>query len=231
MCVAVNVIKTHVTSLQEEVVKLLTQQQLEDGVQLRLQALPGDGGQECLLRGRQVTNGGQTLGRGVQPPPTSKTGSEADPRLVESGSLPLLSDLRSFLSPGGHHADVCGGDDRQARETSLPPGTLHRGQVHQVQLKLWVRAGRQHPTDPSGEPLPWTLCPHVHVMKVLTSTVRPSGLQPLHLRALGPPADRGGHPGGGGSVHGPADPHREGQRLWRWKPGYGSGVYGQTPGA
>lgn len=49
VCVAVNVIKTHVTSLQEEVVKLLTQQQLEDGVQLRLQALPGDGGQECLL--------------------------------------------------------------------------------------------------------------------------------------------------------------------------------------
>lgn len=65
---------------------------------------------------------------------------------------------------------------------------------------------------------------HVHLPTVLTSAVCPSGLQPLHLRAVGPPADRGGHPGGGGPVHRPADPHGEGDRLWRWKPGYGSAL-------
>lgn len=62
-------------SFQEEVVKFLTQQQLEVGLQLRGQALHGDGGQKRLLRGRQAADGGQTLGGGVQPPPTSQTGT------------------------------------------------------------------------------------------------------------------------------------------------------------
>lgn len=54
-------------------------------------------------------------------------------------------------SAGGHHADVCGGDDRAARSSSLPPGTLHRGQVHQIQLQLGLCEGRQHQTDSAGE--------------------------------------------------------------------------------
>ncbi|CAF88782.1 unnamed protein product, partial [Tetraodon nigroviridis] len=119
------------------------------------------------------------------------------------------------VSPGGHRADVRGGDDGPAGETSLPPGALHRGQVHQVQLKLWLRAGRQHPPDPPGEPPR----PGPRMCLTLTSSVCPPGLQPLLLRAVGPPADRGGHPGGGGPVHRPADPHGEGHRLRRWEPG------------
>lgn len=103
------------------------------------------------------------------------------------------------VSPGGHRADVCCGDDGPAREASLPPGTLHRGQVHQVQLKLWLRAGRRHPADPPGELRP--SCPRVHARTALIGAVSPTGLQPLHLRAVGTPADRGGHPGGGGPVH------------------------------
>lgn len=35
--------------LQEEVVEFLTQQQLEVGIELRGQALHGDGGQKCVL--------------------------------------------------------------------------------------------------------------------------------------------------------------------------------------
>lgn len=55
------------------------------------------------------------------------------------------------VSSGGHHADVRGGDDGETGEAALPPGALHRGQVHQVQLQLRFCAGRQHPPDPSGE--------------------------------------------------------------------------------
>lgn len=128
------------------------------------------------------------------------------------------------VSPGGHRADVRGGDDGPAGETSLPPGALHRGQVHQVQLKLWLRAGRQHPPDPPGEPPR----PGPRMCLTLTSSVCPPGLQPLLLRAVGPPADRGGHPGGGGPVHRPADPHGEGHRLRRWEPGYGSAGRGDA---
>ena len=51
---------------------------------------------------------------------------------------------------GGHHADVCGGDHQQARQARLPPGALHRGQVHQVQLQLRLRPGRQHPSHAPG---------------------------------------------------------------------------------
>lgn len=66
---------TSFLSLQEEVVEFLTQQQLEVGMQLCGQALHGDGGQNCLLWGRQAADGGQALGRRVQPPPTSQTGT------------------------------------------------------------------------------------------------------------------------------------------------------------
>lgn len=69
------------------------------------------------------------------------------------------------------------------------------------------------------------LCPPSPPLDV-NGALLPSGLQPLHLRAFGPPADRGGHPGGGGPVHRPADPHREGDRLRRREPGYGSAVPG-----
>lgn len=62
-------------SLQEEVVKLLAQQQLEVCIQLCGQALHGDGGQRRLLRGCQAADGGQTLGGGVQPSQTPQTGS------------------------------------------------------------------------------------------------------------------------------------------------------------
>ena len=66
--------------------------------------------------------------------------------MVLVSTCPLL-----FFLPGGHHADVCGGDDGATRPPFVPPGALHRGKVHQVQLQLWLRPGRQHQTHPSGD--------------------------------------------------------------------------------
>lgn len=138
-------------SLQEEVVQFLAQQQLEDSEQLCSQALHGDGGQRCLLWGRQAANGGQTLGRRVQPSPASQTGT-GDTFTVHWCAVIIwgCAVKMCFLSSGGHYADVCGGADRQARQTSLPFGTLHRGQVHKIQLQLRFREGRQHPTHSTG---------------------------------------------------------------------------------
>lgn len=43
---------------------------------------------------------------------------------------------------GWHYADVCCGNDLAPRETAFPPGALHRGAIHQVQLELWLCEGR-----------------------------------------------------------------------------------------
>lgn len=48
-CLQLRIMKTLVSSLQEEAVEFLTQQQLEGGVQLRVQVLHGHGGQKHLL--------------------------------------------------------------------------------------------------------------------------------------------------------------------------------------
>lgn len=59
--------------------------------------------------------------------------------LVESRSL-VESKLVCWqlFTLGRHYADVCHGNDLTARETSFPPGALHRGAIHQVQLQLWL---------------------------------------------------------------------------------------------
>lgn len=187
----------YLLSLQKEVVQFLTQQQLEDSEQLCSQALHGDGGQRCLLWGRQAANGGQTLGRRVQPSPASQTGTGdtfpdhwcADKQLMGRGQLWLYCALKMcFLLPGGHYADVCGGDDRQARQTSLPFGTLHRGQVHQIQLQLRFCEGRQHPTHSTGGWHRLWVSAHVQLITGLSNahlfaSIRPSVTSPSSGRA------------------------------------------------
>lgn len=50
--------------------------------------------------------------------------------------FPLFSLTFVLCYAGGHFPDVYFGVQGQAWGTPLSPGTLHRGRVHQVQLKL-----------------------------------------------------------------------------------------------
>lgn len=47
--------------------------------------------------------------------------------LLNFQSFHLVSErsMTRSKSSGGHHADVCDGDDKQTRQTSFPSGTLH----------------------------------------------------------------------------------------------------------
>lgn len=64
-----------------------------------------------------------------------------------------------FPSPGGYSADLYYWNEEQAWKASLPSGTLHWGQIHQIQLKFWICARRQHSSNSPSEALfnAWSL--------------------------------------------------------------------------
>ena len=121
---------------------------------------------------------------------------------VDTGIEPGVttsSSAVSFLLAGGHHADVCHPIRQPTQQASLPPRTLYRRKVHQVQLQLGLRRRLTplHSTSKTSFPSrPWlthqplTLvslrhithpffafftqlwCVHVYVYKISTSIVR-----------------------------------------------------------